>query len=885
MKLPWFFGSSRARRDEELDEELRAHLRMAEADRLARGESPAAAAANARREFGNVGLVQEATREAWGGIWLERLAQDVRIGVRMLRRSPGSSLLAILCLTLGIGANAAVYSWIEGLLLRPYPAVVDQDRLFVLAGSARGTTEWDDVSWPDLQDLGRNSPLLESVIADKITGTTLSFDNRAQRVPGSLVSANYFEALGVRPVLGRGFEPGEDVGRNAHPVTVISHQMWRERFGGDPGVIGKTQVFNGVPHWIIGVAPESFHGTFVNYAMQFWVPASMQEVFDPSGSGSGYRLDDRGARWIEGFVRLKPGVTVSQAQAQLSAVARGLETAYPETNRGRGVTLIPLWQSPFNGAGELLPVLRIAAAVVFFVLLIACANVSNLFLVRSFGRQQEMTVRLALGAGRWRLLRQLLTEALILSTLAAAGAVIIAHWCRNVLVLFFPPRGGAPLNLSATLDARVLALSGGVCLLSTLLFALAPALQASRIDLAGALKSGAGSVVAGGGRMQIRSGLVVAQIALSFVLLVGASLLMRSLAGIRSANPGFSTSVLITSVDLSASGYDRAHEKDFQDRLLERVQALGGVESAAYARTRPFGYRPYSSAPIAVDGYQSAPDEQPTAPYNEVGPGYFATTETPLVAGREFTNADDEGAPPVAVVNEAMAARYWPGRDPIGGTLRVQGRPMQVVGVARNVKYETLLETPKPFFYVPLSQNFAGNVSLNLRTSQPPATMALALGRAFHALDPTLAPSEVITMREQVDRSPSTQRVGVTLLGVFGGLALLLATIGLYGVMAYVVQQSTRELGLRMALGATASDLLRLVVSRGLRLTGIGVALGGAAALGLTRLLGYLLYQVSPRDPAAFGSALVIMALAAWAACLAPAWRAARTEPVRALRG
>lgn len=879
--LPW---RRRARRDQELDLELQAHLRLAEAERLARGESPEEAAAGARREFGNLGRVKEVTREMWGGLWLERVAQDLGFGLRMLWRSPGFALLAILCLTLGIGANTAVFGWIEGILLRPFPAVAHQERLFALGGTSRGQAGFDDVSWPDLVDFREGCTLIESVIADKITGTTLSIGDRAERVVGSLVSANYFDALGVRPILGRGFQPGEDLGRNAHPVTVIGYRLWRDRFLGDPSVIGKAQLFNGMPHTIIGVAPEAFHGTFVNYSMQFWVPASMQEVFDPSGAGSGYKLEDRSARWIEGFVRLKPGVTLEQAQEQISAVARRLETAYPDSNRGRGITLVPLWRAPFNGAATLFPLLRIVLAVVFFVLLIACANVSNLLLVRSFARQHEMTLRLALGAGRGRLLMQLLTEGLILSAIAAAGGLLVAHWCRNLLVLFFPPRGGVPLNLSASIDWRVLALSAGVCVAATVLFALAPAIQASNVELSGALKSGSEGVVGGRGRSRVRSSLVLAQVSLSFVLLVGAGLFLRSLRGIQKASPGFSTDVLTTAVDLSSVGYDTPRKRNFLDGLLDRVQALGGVESAAYARTRPFGYRPYSSASIAIEGYQAAPDEQPSAEYNEVSPRYLATMGIPLVSGREFTRVDDESAPLVAVVNETMAQLYWRDRDPVGQRVQVKGRWMQVVGVARASNYSTFLEAPKPFFYVPFRQNFSGSASLNIRTSRTPAAMAAALVREVHALDPNLAPSEVITMREQVDRTTSTQRIGVTLLGVFGGLALLLSTVGLYGVMSYAVSQRTRELGLRVALGAGASDLLRLVMSPGLALTAGGVVVGAAVALGLTRLVGYLLYNVSPRDPWVFGSAFVVMTIASLAACLLPALRAMRTDPVRALR-
>jgi len=382
--------------------------------------------------------------------------------------------LAIICLTLGIGANAAVFSWIEGLLLRPFPAVAHQDRLLVVVGHDRATGDkgttgasFTDLSWPDFVDLRRNSKLVD-FIADKIMGATLSIGDRAGRVTGSVVSSNYFDALGIRPLLGRGFEPAEEPGRNAHPVTVISYWMWKDRFHSDRGVIGKTQLFNGVPHTIIGVAPEGFYGTFVGRPINFWVPISMQEKFEPGG----YKLEDRGELWIEGFVRLKPRVTPEQAQEEISSVAKRLETDYVATNRGRDIRLLPLWKAPFNQANELAPMLKVALAVVFGVLLIACANVSSLLLVRSLGRRQEMAVRLAIGAKRGRLLRQLLTEGSVLSMFAAAGGLLVAYLCRDLLVVFFPSSGSIVANLKGEIDWRVLAVSACVCVVSTLLFGL-----------------------------------------------------------------------------------------------------------------------------------------------------------------------------------------------------------------------------------------------------------------------------------------------------------------------------------------------------------------------------------------------------------------------------
>ncbi len=871
----------RRRLEDDLDDELRSHLEMAVELNVSKGMSPEDARCEALRGFGGIEQTKDRYRDQRGLPMLESIFQDLRFGLRMLRRSPGFSILAILCLTLGIGANAALFSWIEGTLFRPYPAVVHQERLLALAGTARGEAGATPLSWPDFIDLQRNCTLFDAFFVSKITGTTLSIADRAEVTTGSIVSANYFDAIGVHPILGRGFEPGEDSGQSAHPVVVISYQLWQRRFKSDPQITGKTQRLNGVYHTIIGVAPEGFHGTFVGWAMQFWVPASMEEIFESGG----YKLEDRGARWIEAFVRLKPGVTRQQAQQEISAVAQRLEADYPETNRGRGIRLWPLWQTPFNNAHTLLPTLEIMLAVVVFVLLIACANVGNLLLVRWFARRHEMAVRVAIGAGRGRLLRQLFTEGLILSAFGAAGGLLVAHWCRHALVLLFPARGSVSMHLLGEIDWRVLALSAGVCVIATLLVGLVPAMQTGKIDLAGSLKADSSGVVGGHARTWVRSGLVVLQVSLSFVLLVGAGLLVHSLQKIRNTSPGFSThEVLDTGVNLVAAGYDAQRAQNFQDELLDRVKALPGVESAAFARMTPLSYRSYSESLISVDGYQPPSEEQPTVEYNEVGPDYFVTMGIPLMSGREFTRADDENAALVAVVNETMASQYWRGRNPIGERVQVKGRWMRVVGIAMDSKYESVRETRKPFFYVPLRQNFSRGVGLYIRTPLSAQTMASALVREVHAIDPNLALYEVITLQEQLDRSTSPQLVAVTLVGVLGALALLLAAIGLYGVMSYAVSQSTRELGLRMALGADPSNLLRLVLSRGLALTAGGMLLGVAMALALTRLMGNLLYNVSPREPLVFAAAFAVMTVASLAACFLPAWRATRTDPARALR-
>lgn len=863
--------------DEEIKEELRAHLEQQINENIAKGMSAEEARRSAMRAIGWLAQIEQQCRDAQGGSVLQDFVQDLRYGFRQLRRSPGFSALAILCLTLGIGANAAVFSWVEGILFRPYSLVAHQERLFAVAGTVAGK-RIEGLSWPDFLDLRRNCTLCEDAFVTTIRGSTLNIGDHAEVTTGSIVSANYFDGIGVRPILGRGFEAGEDVGNDSHPVVVISYDMWRNRFKGDREIIGKTQRLNNVPHTIIGVAPEGFYGTFVGRAMQFWVPASMEETFD----GGGYKLEDRGARWIESYVRLKPGVSRAQAQQQISAIVARLQTSYPATNRARGIEICPLWQTPFNHARTMGAILEVMVVVVAFVLLIACANVGNLLLVRSFVRRHEMSVRLALGASRGRLLKQLLTEGLILAALGTAGGFLIAYWCRHLLVLLLPE--GRALYLPGEIDGRVMAMSIGLCLLVTLIVGLIPALQTRHLDLAGPLKAESGGLV-GRARGWIRSGLVIVQVCLSFILLVGAGLLLESLQRIRTTSPGFSTTrVAVTGVSLVAAGYDVPRAKTFQNELLHRLSGLPGIESAAFAASTPLGYICCSSSPIAMDGYQPSPDEQPEVEYNQVSPGYLATLGIPLLSGREFARSDDENAPLVAIVNRTMMMQYWHGQDPIGQRIQVKGKWARVIGMAADSKYESMAETPKPFLYVPLRQDFVRDPDLNIRTTESLQSTLAAVLREVHALDPNLALYEMITLQEQVNRATSSAQVAVTLVSTLGGLALLLAAVGLYGVMSYSVAQSTRELGLRMALGADAGNLLRLVISRGLRLTTGGVLFGTVAALALTRLLGQLLYNVSPRDPLVFGAALVTMTVITISACLLPAWRASRTDPARVLR-
>jgi predicted permease len=820
----------------------------------------------------------------------ESFLQDLRFGFRMLLRNPGFSILAVLCLTVGIGANAAVFSWIEGVLFRPFPAVAHQDLMVAISGTQprgdKGSVGFGstDVSWPDFLDFRRSCTLMDWFIVDRITGSTISIGERAERVAGSVVSSNYFDALEIHPVLGRGFESDEDWGRNGHPVTVISYWLWKERLHSDPDIIGKKQLLNGVPHTIVGVAPPGFYGTFVGYPMQFWVPVSMQEKF----TGGSYKLEDRGETWIEGFARLKPGVSIEQAQSELSTVAKRLENEYAETNRGRGVKIFPLWKTPFNQAGSLAPTLEISLVAVFFVLLIACANVSSLLLVRSLARQHEMTVRLAIGCRRGRLLRQLLTEGLILSVLSSVSGLVVAYFCRNLLVIFFPLSSVIATNLSGQMDWRVLAFSAGVCLVSTLIFALVPALQTTNLDIAGALKAESGTSSGSRAKSRLRSTMVLVQVSLSFILLVGGALLMQSLQRLRTADPGFSADrVVATGFDLVGAGYDPQRSKLFRQELLERAQAMPGVESAVWEKSRPFSYVGYLSAPIVVAGYEPRSDEQPRVEYNPVGPGYFATMGIPILSGREFTRSDNETTYPAVIVNQLMVQKYWHGVDPVGKRVQLGDQSMLVVGVAKDSKYSSFVEFPQPFLYVCAGQVPLVNADLVIRTSQSSGTVSSELLREVRSLDSGLGMGEVVPMREHMNRTAlASQQIVVALLTIFAAMALSLAAVGLYGVMSYSVSQSKREIGLRMALGAGASHLFRVVMSHGLALSFGGIVLGSISAFALTRFIaiGSLLYEVNPLDPGAFVLASLVMILISVAACLLPAWKASRTNPVQALR-
>jgi putative ABC transport system permease protein len=802
---------------------------------------------------------------------------DLRHALRGLARSPGFAVVSILTLAIGIGANTTVYRWIEGLVVEPLPAVPEQGRILVASGQSRGG-EGRSVSVPDYRDLARSRlPLAVTVFA--MQPMSLTGGERPELVWGSLVSGNFFDVLQVRAEVGRTFRPEEDTAPGAHPVVVLADRFWRRRFQADPGIVGRTIQLDRQPFTVIGVAARGFLGGAVGLSFDLWVPLAMQRQVSPGGD----RLNQRGIRWLTALARLPPGVTAAAAQAALDALFAQLGRTFPDSDDGYRLVLHHFWNAPSGASSFLLPVLAVLAVMVGLILLIACANVANLLLVRALGRRREIAVRLALGAGRGRLLRQLLTESLVLAAFAGGLGLLIALWATHLLVALVPPTD-APVGPTFALDARLFGFVALISLATAGLCSLAPAFQLASPALVTALRA-AGAAVAGGGKGRLRSALVVLQIAVSAVLLTTAGLFVRSLGHAADVDPGFAArDVLLAAFDLYPNGYDEERGKSFFRQLLERVRALPGVESATLASEVPLDFGGANSTRLRIEGYQPGPQEEVVVDYNLVGPYYLRTMGIPAVAGRDFTRRDDSGAVGAMIVNETMARRYWAGRDPVGARVHQGQSEYVVVGVARDGKYQQLSEPPRPFFYLSLLQAYRSSVVVHARTRGDAAALAPALRATLRALDPNLPLAVVKTMREHLRIAVFLQRLAASFLGTFGLLALLLATVGLYSVIRYAVSQRTRELGVRVALGARPGDLVRMVVGQGMVLAGIGLALGVAVALGTTHLLASQLLGVSATDPAVFLAVAALLAAVAAFACYLPARGAAAVDPMVVLQ-
>ena len=810
---------------------------------------------------------------------LEMITQDIRYGWRLMVRKPAFTCVAVLTLGLGIGANVSMFSWVDGRMRHLLGAVDSQDRLFALNGTTR-TRDDISLSYPDFEDYRRRRPAsIEDVIVYTMTPMNMrTGTEEPQRVFGEMVSGNYFEMLGARPALGRAFLPEEGTVPGTYPVTVVSHKFWQRRFGGDPALVGRTITLNNRAFTVIGIAPEGFHGTQPYLNLDLWVPLMMQPAL-----GASDRLHLRGDRWLQTLVRATPGIAIGRAEADLKLVAKDLADAYAD-DAGSSVKLFELWRAPSMGGIAVTAVMGVQLAVAGVVLLIACANVANLLLASAATRQRETAVRLTLGASRARLVQQMLTESTLLAIAGGIAGVLFAYWTKDVARLFIPP-APLPIEINVTLNGGVLLFAALVTVATAVLFGLVPALQGAASSVMSALKESATAVTATPRRARLRKSLVVAQVALSLVLLVSAGLFVRTLMNAQSVDPGFSTrSGLLAAIDLQPAGYDAAHGRAFFRDALARLRETNGVTAATIATRMNLGFSGSSDMGATIDGYTPAPNEEVSLYYNRVGSDYLKTLGIALVAGREFTELDTAERPDIVVVNETLARRYFAGRDPIGGTIRLGRRTLQIVGVARDGKYSSITESPRPFMYLPAQQWYRGDAVVIVKTSGDPAAVVPRLHEIFRALDPNVPLFDVRTLAEHLESAVFVQRMVASLLTVFGALALLLATVGLYGVIAALASQRTPEIGMRMALGASRRDIVSLILKQGLGMTLAGIGIGLAGAVALTRLFKSLLVGVSTTDTFTFGGTTVLLVLVALAACYLPARRASRIDPLQALR-
>jgi predicted permease len=815
--------------------------------------------------------------------------QDAQYGLRMLAKNAGTTAVVVLSLALGIGANTAIFSVVNSLLFRP-PAVEQPGRLvdvWLHDKKASGLLNgYYGLNFPDFAYYRDHNSVFSGLAADAGDGTTLiwSRDGQGEALQGLLVSANYFSVLGVKPQLGRTFLPEEDKPGVAQPVAMVSQAFWRERLGGDPSALSKPMMLNGHTYTVVGVVPASFHGVMIGSAPDVWVPMGMQPAVLP-----GADLTSRSSYWLEVYGRLKPGVTRPQAQANLLVLSGQLAHSYPNTNKDIEALAYPATLIPGPFRGFLSIITAALMAVVGLVLLIACANAANVLLAQASGRWREMAVRSALGATRWRLVRHSLTESVLLGCFGGVAGLLLAAIAAPLLLRLKPP--GIPVSLEIPVDWRVLTFTLAVSVLTGVIFGLAPALRASRLDLVSSLKEGTSA--SGQGKSRLRSVLVTVQVSVCLVLLIGAGLCLRSLANAQSIDPGFDVNnALVASLDVEAFGYHEVRGRAFYKDLLDRVAALPGVRAVSLADMLPLGTANRTEGVTIEDSPAPRPGEPgPVVDDVFVAPGYFRAVGIPMLRGRDFTARDIKGAPRVVIINDAMAARFWPHQDPLGRHVIMGGQEdpggrqaSEVIGVVKTGKYRTLGEDPLPFMYKPYWQNYVPQVRLVVRTQADPASVIAGMRGAVQALDPNLAPYDVETLKQLMLLPLFPAHATGLLLGVFGGLALLLATMGLYGVISYVVAQRTREVGIRMALGARRTDVFKLVLGNGMKLTLTGVVIGLAGALAVTRLLGSLLYGIRPTDFVTFAGVSLFLAGIAFFASYIPARRATRVNPITALR-
>ena len=807
------------------------------------------------------------------------MISDLKFAFRQLTKSPGFTAVVVLSLALGIGANATVMCWMRGLVLHPLPGVADQSRLVVLVSNEGGGC----ASLPDLRDFGQFHEVFAGTEASMPTPACLTVENTPEWIQAEIVSSNYFGLLGVRPILGRTFLADEDQKPGGNPVLVISERLWRRRFNADPAILGRVVDLNRRMFTIVGVVPAQFQGSVSPMASDAWAPLSM--IWEVRNQGT-FFLTARGARgWLD-LARLQPGVTIAQARAAVTSFDAQLAKAYPNSNLDAHHRVVPLSECPWGAQAVMGPALRLLLAVSLGIQLIVAANVGNLLLARAASRQKEVAIRQAAGANRWQLIRLFMTESVVIALIGGGLGTLVASWAVDSVALFLPKELAINTILNFQLDGVSLGFTLLLSVGTGLAFGILPALHASRTNLQAVLKEGGRSSQGGATHHRLRGGLVIAEIAIALVLLVGAGLCFKGLRQARQIDFGFNPDrVLIAGMRIGMNGYNEETGKVFYRHVQDRLAALPGVEDAALASWFPLGLTGCKGWDIAVDGYQRPLGEDKTYEFAVVSPRYFSTLRLQLVAGREFTDADDANAAKVAVVNEAFAARFWPGKDPIGRQFHTGNILRTVVGVAKTGKYNQLNEGPVCFFYVPYLQGVSDlDLSLCVRTRGDPSALSNSVHQAVREIDPGVELLQTIPLSVHTGMVLFPQRMASSLLLLLGLVALLLACMGVYAVLAYAVSQRTQEFGVRIALGATPGAILRLVMTRGLLLAGAGVALGIGGALAMTRLMTGFLYGVSPMDLGTFVGVPMVLGAIALLACYVPARRATKVDPIVTLR-
>jgi predicted permease len=812
------------------------------------------------------------------------LLQDLRYALRQLRKAPGFTLTAVLTLALGIGACSTIGTWIRSTLFNPVPGASETGQMITIMRGDRSEHPGPPFSYPDFVDLRDNVQSLSGLVGYHDDFMSITGSATPRRIYGAVASADYFEVLGVRPILGQSLLASQANERAGAAQAVLSYDLWQNRFAADQAIVGKTIQINLNPYTIVGVAPKGFQGCKSGLRTDIWLPIGMDRQVWRSD-----RIEDRGAAWLNVLGVMKPGVDRRQVDKELNLLMQRIVDHYPTVHQGANqISSDPLWRSPFGANVYLAGTLPILLALAAVLLLLACANVANLLLVRSVSRRREFAIRLSMGASKWRLIRQLLIENLLVALAGGGVALIVTMWTARTLSAFLPPTS-LPLSLNGRLDRKVLLATILVSILTAAFSGIVPALRASSLAPVDALKDEALSTSGGLQKSRLAGGLVIAQVALSLLLLACAGLFVRSLDNAQKSDPGFDPhGVLVASFDLSPLGYDGKTDVEFQRQLIARVKQLPGVQSAAVGDFSPLSFTIHSRG-VLPEGYVRRPHETIEVDRGDVSPGYLNTLRTPLLAGRDFTDQDSDTTQPVAIVNQAFVDRYWPGQDALGKRIELgPGQWVTVVGIATNGKYRRLVNDPDPLVLYPIYQTYSQYSEeeeiLHIRTAGDPLALTSALARTVATLNPNLPLFNVMTLQTSVGMGSVFQRIAAVFAGSFGLLALILAVVGIYGVVAYTTRQRTHEIGIRIALGASKSAIFRQVVGQGLRLTLAGLVVGVAVSLVLTRFLRGMLYRVGTTDWTTFTAVAVALCLVAVLACLIPARRAASVNPMQALR-